>query len=212
MRHVVIHLDYSGTLNNPKIFSLTAISFNENFKIVNELVYLVDTKEEQINKEVEKFKLETILVDEVEFNEVNEFNSFEESDNLNKSNFLLKREYESNLKKLLWKLKTRIEIEDIIWGDNYGMDIAMLSSIYNKFGIKTPWMLRNVRCYKTLKGVLTHVKVKHAIINNNTLERTYIQTYHLIQLLEEINKLKGIGLNTKVSVSSTNTIANIKEL
>lgn len=76
-------------------------------------------------------------------------------------------------------------VEDTyIWGNGADFDLPILGAAYEKFDREKPWKPYNGRCYRTLKGLMPHVKaeVKNAV-KHNALEDAKYQARHAVQLL-----------------------------
>ncbi len=76
-----------------------------------------------------------------------------------------------------------------IWANGAAFDFPILEAAYRVSGWdRLPWDFRAVRCYRTLKALLPHVKRPDREIRHDALEDAVIQAEHAALLIREISE------------------------
>jgi exodeoxyribonuclease VIII len=75
-----------------------------------------------------------------------------------------------------------------VWGNGASFDNVILANAYKRCGLKKPWSYNGDMCYRTIKSLYPHVKIKREGDHHNALDDAISQTKHLIDIYESESK------------------------
>lgn len=75
-----------------------------------------------------------------------------------------------------------------VWGNGVSFDNVILSNAYKTLGTKTPWEFWQDRCYRTLKNVYPHIKLKRVGTLHIAVDDATSQVMHLQKILNKIGE------------------------
>lgn len=72
-----------------------------------------------------------------------------------------------------------------VWGNGSMFDNALIVSLSNSFGLKSPWSYKLDRCYRTLKSLYPSIEgPERKGVHHNALDDAMWQAEHLSRILE----------------------------
>lgn len=71
-----------------------------------------------------------------------------------------------------------------VWGNGASFDNVILANAYGRCGLKKPWSYNGDMCYRTIKSLYPHVKIKREGNHHNALDDAISQAKHLIDIYE----------------------------
>ncbi|ATN93262.1 exodeoxyribonuclease VIII [Marinobacter phage PS6] len=87
---------------------------------------------------------------------------------------------------------TQGDVKYLIWGNGASFDNTIVTSLYDSFGLETPWKFWNDRCFRTFKGEHGHIArppefqgVKHNAEDDARQQARYLQAIY--QELQKYN-------------------------
>lgn len=75
-----------------------------------------------------------------------------------------------------------------VWGNGADFDNPILSACYRAVGAAQPWGAYSGRCYRTLKGLRTDIKMKRVGVHHNALDDARSQALHAAEILQAIRQ------------------------
>ena len=69
--------------------------------------------------------------------------------------------------------------ETPVWGNGASFDNVILGNAYKAIGESQPWKFWNDRCYRTVKSMYPHIKLKRVGTYHNALDDAKSQAEHL---------------------------------
>jgi len=91
-----------------------------------------------------------------------------------------------------------------VWGNGASFDNVILSNAYRRYHLKAPWEYYNDRCYRTMKSLAPHIKIKREGTHHNALSDAISQAKHLQRILAK----PGVSSNPVIA-SGTATITYV---
>lgn len=73
--------------------------------------------------------------------------------------------------------------EVLVWGNGADFDNPILSAAYTAYGMPQPWGPWNGRCYRTLKGLRSDIRLSRKGTHHNALDDAISQAQHAVELL-----------------------------
>lgn len=73
--------------------------------------------------------------------------------------------------------------EVLVWGNGADFDNPILSAAYAACGMPQPWGPWNGRCYRTLKGLRSDIRLSRKGTHHNALDDAISQAQHAVELL-----------------------------
>lgn len=70
-----------------------------------------------------------------------------------------------------------------VWGNGASFDQPILTAAYAAIGAPQPWKFWNDRCYRTVKNLAPHVKLKREGTYHNALDDAKSQAQHLMDIV-----------------------------
>lgn len=86
--------------------------------------------------------------------------------------------------------------EVLVWGNGADFDNPILSAAYTACGMSQPWGPWNGRCYRTLKGLRSDIRLSRKGTHHNALDDAVSQAAHAVDILNasggwEVNRAKA---------------------
>jgi 3' exoribonuclease, RNase T-like len=78
-----------------------------------------------------------------------------------------------------------------VWGNGADFDNVILSNAYQRLGQTQPWSYAANRCYRTMKNMAPHIKMKREGTHHNALDDAISQARHLCEIYKYLNLLKN---------------------
>lgn len=76
-----------------------------------------------------------------------------------------------------------------MWGNAHSFDCSILRGAYLRAGMNVPWRYSSDRCYRTLKGLMPHIKpIDRAGTHHHALDDAMHQARHALQLLAAVQQ------------------------
>lgn len=171
MSHVMLDLETLGTTPNSVILSIGAVNFSSTFEISsNDFFAKIDVGSALLaGLDADKNTLNWWRSQSIEAQD----KSFDHNDRWPLSRALL--EFADYFKFFGGKF---------IWGNGSDFDVALLKRAYNLCGLDTPWIYKNVRCFRTINNLfgtekdrmgpsIPHDPVSDAVAQTQTLNNIY---------------------------------------
>lgn len=70
-----------------------------------------------------------------------------------------------------------------VWGNGADFDNPILAVAYRAAGVKPGWAAYNGRCYRTVKNMAKHVKMRRTGTHHNALDDAISQAKHLMDIV-----------------------------
>jgi len=80
--------------------------------------------------------------------------------------------------------------EPLIWGNGADFDNVIITSAYDRLGMRLPWSFRNNRCFRTLKNAFPGIVYPYAGGRHNALVDADNQARHAIEIF---NAMEAAG-------------------
>lgn len=74
-----------------------------------------------------------------------------------------------------------------VWGNGSTFDITMLECAYSKIGYQQPWKMYNVRCFRTLKQLMSGFEPEREGTHHNALDDAQHQARWAQKIFAELN-------------------------
>jgi len=74
-----------------------------------------------------------------------------------------------------------------VWGNGSDFDNAFLSAAYRAAGLKPGWDFWNNRCYRTLKNLNPHIKLRRKGVAHNAYDDALTQAEHAVEILRALH-------------------------
>lgn len=74
-----------------------------------------------------------------------------------------------------------------VWGNGAAFDNAILSSLYSRINMQSPWHFYNDRCYRTIKALRPDIKLVRVGVHHDPRDDAESQARHLIKILQAMN-------------------------
>lgn len=79
----------------------------------------------------------------------------------------------------------------VVLGNGSDFDNAFLQVAYKACKLKQPWEFYNNRCYRTIKSMAPHIKMKRTGTHHNALDDAISQTKHLLEVIKYLENRNG---------------------
>jgi hypothetical protein len=74
--------------------------------------------------------------------------------------------------------------EVCVWGNGANFDPPLLEAAYRAVNLLVPWAFFQVRCYRTMKGLVPHVRMEPPAVKHHALHDAAAQAEHLCRIFE----------------------------
>jgi hypothetical protein len=74
----------------------------------------------------------------------------------------------------------------IVWGNGSDFDNVICSQSFKKFGIDSPWLYTDNRCYRTLKNILPNVTHSYIGVKHSAVDDARNQAMHACKILSTL--------------------------
>lgn len=76
------------------------------------------------------------------------------------------------------------DVEYKVWGNGVAFDNVILGNAYKRLGREVPWAFWNDFCYRTVKNLNRHIRMKRVGTHHNAVDDAESQALHLIEILK----------------------------
>lgn len=86
----------------------------------------------------------------------------------------------------LWCRRQAAEADLLVWGNGATFDNVVVSTAYERIGLRRPWGTFADRCYRTVKAQRRDIKMARSGTHHNALDDAISQAVHLCEIFRAL--------------------------